>query len=102
MKRIFGCLILFIICIVSFNCLLTSCTPLAKEERVYEISYEVVYPDKTVEYTDTFSRKVMVSDDDTIWVSSSRGTNYINICSSIRPGFSSTSPIRLNSYKRIK
>lgn len=101
-KRIFGCIILFIICVVSFTFLLVSCAGLAKKERVYEITYEVVYPDKTIEYTDTISRKIMVSDPDTIWVSSRRGTNYINICSSICTGFSSTSPIRLNSYKRIK
>ena len=82
-------------------CVLSSCSNFGKEVRVYEISYETLYPDTTVTYTNIVSTKVLVYANDTVYASSNRGTNFINICGHDHVG-STTCPIRLISYKRIK
>ena len=76
---------------------LSSCSKFGKEVRVYEISYETLYPDTTIMYTNVISTKVFVYTNDTVYSSSDRGTNFINVCGFNHVG-STTCPIRLISY----
>lgn len=82
-------------------CTLSSCSKFGEEVRTYEISYETLYPDTTIMYTNIISTKVFVYTNDTVYASSDRGTNFINVCGWDYVG-STTCPIRLISYKRIK
>lgn len=83
--------------------LCTLCSCVEHHKRTYEVTYEIVYPDKTVEYTDTFNIKMHSNDKsgDFVYVHSSRGTNYISHYYQYSNMVSSTCPLRLISYKRL-
>lgn len=89
---------LYIICLL-FT--LSSCNDLSRQ---YKVTYDIVYPDTTITYTETFNVEMTVghmSEPDYVLVKSSRGTNYLKQKWQEGEMVSSTCPIRVKSYKRI-
>lgn len=86
-------------------CTLCSCSEHRHTRRTYEVTYEIIYPDKTIEYTDTFNIEMYPSSFDEsrdfVYVYSCRGTNYISHRRQYSNMVSSTCPLRLISYKRL-
>lgn len=83
--------------------LLVGCSK--NEDRTYGVSYEIIYPDKTIKYTKVFDIAMHSSCDkypDKVIVYSERGTNYLGHVNQVKYMVSSTCPIRVISYKRLK
>ena len=73
--------------------------------RTYEVTYEIIYPDTTITYTKTFEVKMCAPYNecpDEIEVYSIRGSNYLGQKHQISSMVSSTCPIRVLYYERLK
>lgn len=84
--------------------LLVGCSK-KNEDRTYGVSYEIVYPDTTIKYTEVFDIAMYSDCDkypDKVRVHSARGTNYLSHVNQIGCMVSSNCPIRIISYKRLK
>ena len=86
--------------------LLVGCSKNPKnEDRTYEAYYDIVYPNKIIKYTEVFYI-AMYSNwnkySDKVKVYSVRLTNYLGNVNQKRCMVSSTCPIRVISYKKLK